>query len=52
VSIDEACQTLGGISTSTLRRLIAQGDLKSVKLRRRRLVLTSSIERLLEERSA
>ncbi|MFN8027971.1 MAG: helix-turn-helix domain-containing protein [Acidimicrobiia bacterium] len=39
---------LGGVSESTVRRLIASGYLESAKVGRRRMVTAESLERLLE----
>jgi len=42
VSIAQAAHLLS-VGTSTIRRLIKQGNLESVKIRRRRLVTTESL---------
>jgi hypothetical protein len=44
VPLPEARAALGGVSESTLRRLFASGALESVKVGRRRMVTTRSLD--------
>jgi excisionase family DNA binding protein len=46
VSLREARKYLGGISPQTLYRLVADGDLRLVKLRRRSFIRIADLERL------
>ncbi|MGI8869471.1 MAG: helix-turn-helix domain-containing protein [Mycobacteriales bacterium] len=45
-------QRLGGIGRTTYFELIASGELASVKIGRRRLVISDSIDRYIERLSA
>lgn len=44
VSVDEAGRLLGGITRREVYKRLAAGDLKSVKLGRRRLVTVASLD--------
>jgi hypothetical protein len=46
VSKKEAIELLGGISMRTLDYMIARGDVRTVRLGKRRLVLRSEIDRI------
>jgi excisionase family DNA binding protein len=48
IPLTEASEVLGGVSESTLRRLLASGELESVKVGRRRMVTTRSLDSLVE----
>jgi len=45
-SIAATCQALGGVSRSTVYRLVTSGDLRIVKIAGRTMVTTESIDRL------
>lgn len=51
VTKEEAAAYLG-VSARQVKRLIAAADLRSVKLGRRRMVLLSSLDELIERRAA
>jgi|HubBroStandDraft_6_1064221.scaffolds.fasta_scaffold1965889_1 excisionase family DNA binding protein len=51
VPVDDACK-ITGLSRSSVYQLLADGKLQSVLIRRRRLVLYSSIEALLQPQAA
>jgi hypothetical protein len=42
----EAREALGGISRSTMASLLRRGDVRSVKIRRRRLIPIAELERV------
>ena len=44
VTIREACRLLGGISRPTLYRLVADGELRIVKVRRRSFIAAADID--------
>lgn len=46
MSLREAREYLGGISPQTLYRLVADGQLRLVKLRRRSFIRVADLERL------
>lgn len=46
IPLSEAREALGGISDSTLRRMVAAGALESVKVGRRRMVTARSLDAL------
>lgn len=46
MSLNEAREYLGGISPQTLYRLVADGHLRLVKLRRRSFIRLADLERL------
>ena len=48
VSVREARRVLGGISAQTLYRLVRDGDLKIVKLRRRSFLRRADIDALID----
>lgn len=53
VPIPEACRRLGGISRSTLWRMLVRGDLTGVTVSRRRtMVLATSITSYITSRSS
>jgi len=49
LSIQETCRQLGGTARSRVYVLIGDGNLKTVKLGRRRFVTTESIDRLIDK---
>jgi hypothetical protein len=51
VTLAQARLRLGGISPQTLYRLVADGELVLVKLRRRSFVIAGDLERLIERSS-
>jgi excisionase family DNA binding protein len=51
-SYEEARQALGGISGSTLRRLIRAGDLPAVRIGRRVMVHRDALEAFVRSRQA
>lgn len=51
VPLPEARAVLGGISESTIRRLLARGALESVKVGRRRMVTARSLDQLVDRLS-
>ena len=50
--VAEACELLGGISVSFLYELMARGELQSVSLGRRRMILRASLVEFVERRAA
>jgi excisionase family DNA binding protein len=46
VSSEEARRQLGGISAQTLRRLVADGELRPVTVRRRKLFRRTDLNRI------
>jgi excisionase family DNA binding protein len=50
--LPEAREALGGVSESTVRRLVASGSLESVKVGRRRMVTVRSLDALVDRLSA
>ena len=50
-AIEEACQYIN-VSRATLYRLIGQGVIPSLHIRRRRLILKADLDQFLQERLA
>jgi hypothetical protein len=51
VPLEEAREALGGLSESSVRKLLAQGDLESIKVGRRRMVTIRSLDTLVDRLS-
>jgi excisionase family DNA binding protein len=52
VALDEAREQLGGIARSTVHQLTASGELRSVRIGRRRFVPASELARFVRARLA
>lgn len=52
LSIDEAAQSLGGISARTMRGLLYSGTIPATRIGRRVLVSTRALEQYIEAREA